>query len=170
MRERHKPAVMRKETRHCGQCALSTVFDFFELRFQSVETQVDGLLECVSCLRSEKFGCLGHGDSYTGLFVHGGFGLHYTQSHLYLSHSFVAAAHLVDFLVDEGYELIGDVEVDCFDFDFHSSDFIGLVIFNDGRVSDRRVARRPEAAESREIRPFTKITQNYDISDKHTDI
>ncbi|MDE6843252.1 MAG: hypothetical protein K2J24_06975, partial [Muribaculaceae bacterium] len=79
-------------------------------------------------------------------------------------------AHLVDFLVDEGYELIGDVEVDCFDFDFHSSDFIGLVIFNDGRVSDRRVARRPEAAESREIRPFTKITQNYDISDKHADI
>lgn len=92
---------------------------FLEFGLQGCESEVDSLLERIGSLGGKEI-CACKVDLYTGLLIHGGLWFHEGKVDVYIVYSLEAAGEFIDFLVDEGYEFLRDVEMDCFDVYFHN--------------------------------------------------
>lgn len=97
-------------------------FDFLKLALKCLNTKIDGFFECVGCLGREKIRTAGHVELDSGLFVERCLRLYDAKVHFGACDVFESTCQLVDFLLDEGFQFVGDVEVDSFYLKFHSAE------------------------------------------------
>ncbi len=118
--------VAIKRGRPCGRprewfvSGLFVFAGFFELSLEGVDGEVDGFFEGVGGLRCEEVGGLRDCELDAGFFVHGRFGFDDLECDFGVGDFLVVLKQLFHFFVDKLLQLVGCVEMNGFDFDFHS--------------------------------------------------